>query len=87
MAPDAPLRLRAEDADDLAVISAVVQDALREPVKRPPRQQDGDLGAVLHDGVEGQLADPVLEATVGACSEALVAAGLGGIVVLSLTAT
>jgi hypothetical protein len=26
--PDAPLRLRAEDADDLAVISAVVQDAL-----------------------------------------------------------
>ena len=28
MAPDAPLRLRAEDADDLAVISAVVQDAL-----------------------------------------------------------
>lgn len=28
MAPDAPLRLRAEDAADLAVISAVVQDAL-----------------------------------------------------------
>jgi hypothetical protein len=28
VAPDAPLRLRAEDADDLAVISAVVQDAL-----------------------------------------------------------
>ena len=28
MAPDNPLRLRAEDADDLAVISAVVQDAL-----------------------------------------------------------
>ena len=28
MAPDGPLRLRAEDADDLAVISAVVQDAL-----------------------------------------------------------
>src|SRR5579863_8602868 len=28
MAPDALLRLRAEDADDLAVISAVVQDAL-----------------------------------------------------------
>ena len=28
MAPDTPLRLRAEDADDLAVISAVVQDAL-----------------------------------------------------------
>jgi hypothetical protein len=26
--PDNPLRLRAEDADDLAVISAVVQDAL-----------------------------------------------------------
>jgi hypothetical protein len=26
--PDAPLRLRAEDAEDLAVISAVVQDAL-----------------------------------------------------------
>ena len=28
MAPDGPLKLRAEDADDLAVISAVVQDAL-----------------------------------------------------------
>jgi hypothetical protein len=28
VAPDAPLKLRAEDADDLAVISAVVQDAL-----------------------------------------------------------
>ena len=28
MAPDSPLRLRAEDADDLAVISAVAQDAL-----------------------------------------------------------
>ena len=28
MRPDAPLRLRAEDAEDLAVISAVVQDAL-----------------------------------------------------------
>ena len=28
MAPDNPLRLRAEDADDLAVISAMVQDAL-----------------------------------------------------------
>ena len=28
MTPDGPLRLRAEDADDLAVISAVVQDAL-----------------------------------------------------------
>jgi hypothetical protein len=28
VAPDTPLRLRAEDADDLAVISAVVQDAL-----------------------------------------------------------
>ena len=28
MKPDAPLRLRAGDADDLAVISAVVQDAL-----------------------------------------------------------
>lgn len=28
MAPDGPLRLRAEDAEDLAVISAVVQDAL-----------------------------------------------------------
>jgi len=28
VAPDGPLRLRAEDADDLAVISAVVQDAL-----------------------------------------------------------
>jgi hypothetical protein len=28
VAPDNPLRLRAEDADDLAVISAVVQDAL-----------------------------------------------------------
>ncbi len=28
MAPDAPLRLRAEDTDDLAVISAVAQDAL-----------------------------------------------------------
>ena len=28
MAPDAPLRLRAEDADDIAVIAAVVQDAL-----------------------------------------------------------
>jgi hypothetical protein len=28
MAAEAPLRLRAEDADDLAVISAVVQDAL-----------------------------------------------------------
>src|ERR1700759_2356224 len=28
VAPDAPLRLRAEDAEDLAVISAVVQDAL-----------------------------------------------------------
>ncbi|HWB47754.1 MAG TPA: DUF2948 family protein [Stellaceae bacterium] len=28
MAPDAPLRLRAEDADDLAVLSAVLQDAL-----------------------------------------------------------
>ena len=28
MAPDNPLRLRAEDADDLAVSSAVVQDAL-----------------------------------------------------------
>lgn len=28
MAPDRPLRLRAEDAEDLAVISAMVQDAL-----------------------------------------------------------
>ena len=28
MAPDNPLRLRAEDADDLAIISAMVQDAL-----------------------------------------------------------
>jgi hypothetical protein len=28
VAPDSPLKLRAEDADDLAVISAVVQDAL-----------------------------------------------------------
>ena len=28
VAPEGPLRLRAEDADDLAVISAVVQDAL-----------------------------------------------------------
>jgi hypothetical protein len=28
VAPDRPLRLRAEDSDDLAVISAVVQDAL-----------------------------------------------------------
>jgi hypothetical protein len=28
VAPKAPLKLRAEDADDLAVISAVVQDAL-----------------------------------------------------------
>jgi Protein of unknown function (DUF2948) len=28
VAPDTPLRLRAEDADDLAVISAVVQDSL-----------------------------------------------------------
>ena len=28
MAPDNPLRLRAEDAEDLAVISAVAQDAL-----------------------------------------------------------
>jgi hypothetical protein len=28
VAPDNPLRLRAEDADDLTVISAVVQDAL-----------------------------------------------------------
>jgi hypothetical protein len=28
VAPDTPLKLRAEDADDLAVISAVVQDAL-----------------------------------------------------------
>jgi hypothetical protein len=28
VAPEAPLKLRAEDADDLAVISAVVQDAL-----------------------------------------------------------
>ena len=28
MAPEPPLKLRAEDADDLAVISAVVQDAL-----------------------------------------------------------
>ena len=28
MQPDGPLRLRAEDADDLAVISACVQDAL-----------------------------------------------------------
>jgi len=28
VAPDAPLRLRAEDAADLAVISAVVQDSL-----------------------------------------------------------
>jgi hypothetical protein len=28
VAPDNPLRLRAEDADDLAVISAMVQDAL-----------------------------------------------------------
>jgi len=28
VAPDTPLKLRAEDADDLAVVSAVVQDAL-----------------------------------------------------------
>jgi hypothetical protein len=28
VAPNSPLKLRAEDADDLAVISAVVQDAL-----------------------------------------------------------